>query len=266
MSFFLLIFVLAHGNARGEQSVGNLLHLHDLSKTALAHNLEELKVVDCQAVLAVLDKVDTDLHLTTAKLNRYPVGASLASRLLSLCRLSILLLLLEAGRDLECANENVLAAAGVGRGRGVSDVERDGDVGSAGHVELVLRVAARPKGVLRRARDGVDEDLLLVEIDQGVGEVLGRVAAVVCGRGVDAAGSRLWAACVRACGVARRGARAHGAGDRQAAALGQGALVVALAAKLLLCTGGQREFLALVERDDQDAWAKGRCGRRRLGF
>lgn len=121
--------------------------------------------------MAILDKVDSDLHLTAAKLHWYPISTGLASCAVAISRFAVRPLLLEFGVDLECSDEDVFVATGVGRCGGVSDVKRDGEVGDAGHVELVLRVAASPERVLWCTGDCVNEDLLLVEIDQSVGQV-----------------------------------------------------------------------------------------------
>jgi hypothetical protein len=45
----------------------HLLHLHDLAKTTLTNDLEQLKVVDGQSVLTVFHKVYTNPHLASAK-------------------------------------------------------------------------------------------------------------------------------------------------------------------------------------------------------
>jgi len=121
--------------------------------------------------LPVLDKVDADLHLAATELHWYPVGTGLASATLSISGLAVLPRLLESGVDLQCSNEDVFVATSVGRGGGVSDVKRDGEVGDTGHIELVLGVAARPEWVLGGTGNCVDEDLLLVEIDEGIGQV-----------------------------------------------------------------------------------------------
>lgn len=49
----------------------------------------------------------------------------------------------------------------------------------AGHIELVLRVIACPERVLRRARDGVHEDLDLLEVEQCIWQPLARISAVI---------------------------------------------------------------------------------------
>ena len=121
--------------------------------------------------MPVLDKVDADLHLAATELHWYPVGAGLASSTVPISGLAVLPRLLESGVDLECSNEDVFVAASVGRGGGVSDVKRYGEVGDTGHIELVLGVAARPQWVLGGTGNCVDEDLLLVEIDEGIGQV-----------------------------------------------------------------------------------------------
>lgn len=174
----------------------NVLHLHDLSKAALAYHLEELKVVDCEAILSILDKVDANLHGARAELDGDPFCAGLADGVFF--GLFVCPLLFEARVDLEGSDENVLVSAGCGGGGRVANVERHGHVGDAGHIELVLGVATSPQRVLGRAGDGIDEDLLLVEIDQGVGQMLRGVSAVDGGRGVDAAGSGLGAGAIGA--------------------------------------------------------------------
>jgi hypothetical protein len=170
----------------------DVLYLHDLAEAALADDLEELEIVNGQAVLSVLDKVDANLHGTAAKLDIDPVGTGLAcSGGLALAGLVILSLFLESWVDSQCSDEDVFVAASVRGCRGVANVQGYGEIGHSRNIELVLCVAASPKRVLWRTRDGVDENLLLVEINQGVREVLRRVAAVDGGRSVDAASSRL---------------------------------------------------------------------------
>jgi hypothetical protein len=73
--------------------------LHNLAKAALADDLEELKVVNGQSVLPVFDKVDANLHGTTAKLDVNPVGAGLACGRRLLSGLFILALLFEPRAD-----------------------------------------------------------------------------------------------------------------------------------------------------------------------
>lgn len=101
-------------------------YLHDLSKAALADDLEQIKVVNGQSVLSVLDEVDADLHLTAAELNIDPISASLAG----CCGLALLVLaialLLKTGVDLQGSNKNVLVSAGVGRCGRVANVKGDG--------------------------------------------------------------------------------------------------------------------------------------------
>ena len=144
----------------------DVLYLHDLTETALTDDLEKLKIVNRQSVLSVLDKVDADLHGTAAKLDIDPVGTGLArSSSLALSGLVILSLLLEPWVDSQCSNKNVFVAAGVGWRRGVTNVQGYGEIGHPRNIELVLCVAAGPQGVLWCARNGVDEDLLLVEIN-----------------------------------------------------------------------------------------------------
>jgi hypothetical protein len=90
--------------------------LHDLAETALADDLEKLKVVNGQSILSVLDKVDANLHGTAAKLNVDPVGTSLAcSSSLTLSGLVILSLFLESWVDSQCSDKDVFVAARVGR-------------------------------------------------------------------------------------------------------------------------------------------------------
>lgn len=98
---------------RGKAGQQNVLYLHNLSEAALANYLEKLEIVNRQAILAVLDEVDSDLHRPTAKLHGDPVRTSLTLRALS--GLFICPLFLEAWMDLERTNEDVLIAACVGR-------------------------------------------------------------------------------------------------------------------------------------------------------
>jgi len=42
--------------------------LHDLSETALANHLEKFKVINGEAILSVLNEIDSDFHLPTAEL------------------------------------------------------------------------------------------------------------------------------------------------------------------------------------------------------
>jgi hypothetical protein len=202
-------------------------YLHDLSETALANDLEQFEVVNGQTVLSVLDKVDSNLHLTAAKLDIDPVSASLAG----CCGLSLLVLaialLLETRVDLQSSNKNVLVSAGVGRCGRVANVKRDGQISHARHIEFVLCVAASPQGVFWCTGHGVDENLLLVEIAQGVGQVFRRVSAVDSGCCVDATSCRLWAALARVRANWRvPRPRAHGSRHGEAAALRERALVV----------------------------------------
>ena len=167
MSFFLR----GVSSCKCNRKYKHILHLHDLSETTLADYFEEFKIVNRETVLPVLDKVDADLHLAATELHWYPVGTGLASSTFSISGFTVLPRLLESGVDLECSNEDVFVATRVRRGGGVSDVKRYGEVGDTGHIELVLGVAARPEWVLGGAGDCIDEDLLLVEIDQSIGQV-----------------------------------------------------------------------------------------------
>jgi hypothetical protein len=92
---------------------------------------------------------------------------------------------LKAGVDSAGSQEDVVVSTGVGRGIGISDVDGQVEFADTGHIELVLSVLASPYGLLWCTRDRVYKDLLLVKVDQGVGKVLGRVATVNRGGGVD---------------------------------------------------------------------------------
>lgn len=167
MSFFL--FDVSAGLCCRDRC--DLLYLHDLSKASLSDDLEKLKVVNGKSVLSVLDKVDADLHGTTTELDADPVGASLASRYALPLLVLAISLLLESRVDLQCTDKDVLVPASVGRCSRVANVERDGKIGYSGNIELVLCVTTSPQGIFWCARNSIDENLLLVEIDQGIGQV-----------------------------------------------------------------------------------------------
>ena len=91
----------------------------------------------------------------------------------------------ETGVDPAGSQENIVVSTGVGRSIGISDIDGKVKFADTGNIELVLCVLASPNGLLWCTRDRVDKDLLLVEIDESVGKVLGRVAAVDRGGGVN---------------------------------------------------------------------------------
>jgi hypothetical protein len=185
--------------------------LHDLSKTSLSDNLEKLEVVNRQSVLSHFNKVYADLHLTSAKLNIDPVSTSLTS----CCVLPLLILavplLLKARVDSQSSNEDILVSASVRRSGRVANVEGNIEISHSGNIELVLCVAASPQWVLWCTGNGIDEDLLLVEIDQGIWQMFRGVSTVDSGCCVDAASSGLWAplTSVRANNGVPRRSRSH---------------------------------------------------------
>ena len=174
------------------------------------------------------DKVHANLHLTSTELHTDPVS----SRLTSCCVLALLVLsvalLLESGVDFQSSNEDVLVSASVGRSGGVANVKGNVEISHARNIKLVLCVAASPQWVLWCTGDGIDENLLLVEIDQGIRQMLRRVSTVDSGCCVDATSSRLWAALTRvraSNGVPRR-PRSHGSRYGEATASRKRTLVM----------------------------------------
>lgn len=183
------------------------LYLHDLSETTLADNLEQLEVFYLERPLPVFDKLDTTLDRAGSVLKLNPFRTRLA---LSLClfgvsesglfsvlsaQLGVFLVgvdFLKARVDSAGSQEDVVVSASVGRSVGVSDVDGQVQVASARHIELVLGVFASPNGLLWCARYRVYEDLLLVEINESVGQILGGVATVDRGGGIDASLRGLW--------------------------------------------------------------------------
>lgn len=135
---------------------------------------------------------------------------------------------LKAGVDSAGSQEDVVVSTGVGRGIGISDIDGQVEFADTGHIELVLSVLASPYGLLWCARDGVYKDLLLVKVDQGVGKILGRVATVDRGGGVDTSLRGLGASgSIRAVGRVTDGAWAC-ASYREATATGQRSTVARL--------------------------------------
>ena len=109
-----------------------------------------------------------------------------ARRLLIRARLRIFP---ERGRESARPDKNVLLPARIRRSGRVPHIQRDADLRAPADVELVLRALARPHGVLGRAGNGVDEDLLLVEVYERIRKIFRAVAAVARGDGIDSAGS-----------------------------------------------------------------------------
>jgi hypothetical protein len=104
--------------------------------------------------------------------------------------------------------------------------------------------------------------LLLVEVDEGVGKVLGRVAAVNRGGSVDASCGRLrTSGGIGAVGRVADRARAC-TGYREATTTGKRGTVARL--EDLFGAGRQREATTFVESEDQDTGLE-RWGRRRGG-
>ena len=97
----------------------------------------------------------------------------------------------ETGVDPAGSQENIVVSTGVGRSIGISDIDGKVEFADTGDIELVLRVFASPNRLLWCTRDGVHKDLLLVEVDEGVGKILGRVATMDGGGGVDTSLGRL---------------------------------------------------------------------------
>jgi hypothetical protein len=164
----------------------HVLDLHDLAEAALADNLEQFKVFNLKGSLSILHELHTHSHLTRTILQIDPLSTELTQILILLGPrqrglfpvllakfgvLDVRLHLFKAWLDGVCAKEDVIVAAGVGRGVGISNVEGDVDVCGAGNIELVLRVFARPQWILWSAAHRVDEDLLLIEVDEGVWKV-----------------------------------------------------------------------------------------------
>lgn len=180
-----------------------------------------------------LDKVDAELHLAGSKLHLQPLCADLAGAG-GLLRLGFAgMRLLESRFHGALSDEDVVAAPRSWRCRRVANVERYAELGDARYIELVLCVCTCPQRLFRRAGDRIDEDLLLVEVYQGVREVFGRVATVDRGRRINAACGRLRSARVGAGdGVSRRRIGPHGASNGEATALGERALMVVRAVEL----------------------------------
>lgn len=106
-----------------------ILNLHDFAKAALSYNLEQLKVLDLERLLAVLNKFDADSDLSSPVLYILPIDTCLASGLflLSVSRCSLFLVFLAEFRVADMrlhlfksgvypagANENVFVSPSVG--------------------------------------------------------------------------------------------------------------------------------------------------------
>ena len=141
----------------------HILHLHDLSETALSNNLEQLEILNLERPLSVLDEFDTASNRTSSVLEVNPFSARLT---LSLCSLSMsesgLLSVLsaqlgvflvgvnffKAGIDSAGSQEDVVVSTGIGRGVGVSDVNGQIEFADTGDIELVLCALTGPDGLL----------------------------------------------------------------------------------------------------------------------
>lgn len=172
-----------------------LLHNHhDLSERALSDDLHKLKVLNAKCLLAVLNVLDSNLDLARTICDIQPLCARLCkgslpvreclSRLLvvllrRLWILNKLLPLFEAWVDADDTEEDILASAGSWLSVWIANIEVDCELSDARDIELVLCVVTSPQWVLWRSRDGVDEDLDLIEVEECVWEVFRRVSSVV---------------------------------------------------------------------------------------
>lgn len=153
--------------------------LHDLAETALAHNLQQVKVFHLEAALSVLNERDADLDRASAELEIQPFGTQLTqvTLLLGMSSSGLLVVLfaqlrifnkrlslLEARLHLDRTQEDILAPTGTRPGCRVAQVQLYIQFGLSRHIELECCVVARPKGVLRTTRHGIDENLILLEI------------------------------------------------------------------------------------------------------
>ena len=197
----------------GVDSASILLHdLHDLAETTLTHNLEQVEVFQLQTALLVFHKRDTDLDRTGSKLQVQPFGTLLAqlTPLLLVSDGSLLVVLLaqlgvldvglglfETRVNLACAQEDIFTPSGARPGCRVAQVQLHVQLGFPRHIELEGCVVASPQRALGSARHRIHEDLVLFEIEEGVRKVLGRIATMDSGGGVDSP----------ACGL--RSARLH---------------------------------------------------------
>lgn len=194
----------------GVDSASILLHdLHDFTKTTLAHDLQQVEILHLEAALPVLDERDADLDRASSELEIQPLSTQLTQVTLLLgmssrCLLVVFLAqlrvfdkwlsLLEARLHLDRTQENILAPTGTSPGSWVAQVQLYIQFGLPRNIEFECCVVTRPKGILRGTRDGIDKDLVLFEIQEGVGEVLGRIATVDGRSSIDTATCGLWPA------------------------------------------------------------------------
>lgn len=115
-----------------------LLHdLHDFAKTALTHDLQQVKILHLEAALPVLDERDADLDRASAELEVQPLGTQLTQvpLLLSMSSGGLLIVLLaqlgifdkrlsflEARLHFDRTQEDILAPTGTSPGCGVAQV------------------------------------------------------------------------------------------------------------------------------------------------
>lgn len=116
-----------------------------------------------------------------------------------------------------------------------------------------MRVLTSPDGVFWGARDGVDEDLLLVKVDKCVRQVFGRVSSVAGRDCIDATGSGLGTTArigADEAALGKGGAGSLRACDRKASTIRDGGAVTRLESGF--GTGGEREATSLMQGYDQD--------------
>ncbi len=109
----------------------NVLNLHDLAKATLAHDFEELEILDLERTFTIFDEANTHLDATGAKGYGEPFIAGLTTT-----RCPILLGglggdLFETRSHLARTEKDVIAAACAGARLRVAEVELDGDLGGA---------------------------------------------------------------------------------------------------------------------------------------
>ncbi|KAI6752008.1 hypothetical protein HG531_006704 [Fusarium graminearum] len=125
----------------GVDSVRVLLaHLHDLTETALADQLEKFEILNLELACSSLDVVNTDLDLSGSVLHVNPLGTLVAvtrcefgSRLLAILFaglrvLDVLLSLFESGVDAYDTQKDILASTGSGWCRRVAHVQVDDEL------------------------------------------------------------------------------------------------------------------------------------------
>lgn len=193
--------------------------MDDLAKATFTNHLQHLKIIHLQASSSVFDESNSDFDCTGTKLQLHPFSTRVTQltflmlkgrcSLLTVFFASLgicneLVRFLESRIDPCGSQEDIFTASCTRSCLRVAQVKLEVQIGNARNVKLERCVVTSPQRVFWRSRDRVDEDLKLVEVEQGVRKILRGITSMVGGSVVDepaAGGLRTISMPIRARGI-----------------------------------------------------------------